>query len=98
MGSKKHRWPMWKRSLWHALKSLVRNNPGAALAAAGAGTSYAIKGAAEEVQNALATSQTTLGSRQKATVEDAREFVESLSPLERKALAELETEARKSDS
>jgi hypothetical protein len=56
----------------------------------GAGTSYAIKGAAEGVQNALAASQNIPGSRQKATVEDAREFVESLSPLERKPLAELE--------
>jgi hypothetical protein len=62
----------------------------AALSAAGAGPSYAIKGAAEGVQNALAASQNIPGSRQKATVEDAREFVESLSPLERKPLAELE--------
>jgi hypothetical protein len=58
MGSKKHRWPLWKRSLWHALKSLVRNNPRAALSAAGAGTAYAIKGAAEEVESELMGSAT----------------------------------------
>jgi hypothetical protein len=91
MGSKKHRWPLWKRSLWHALKSLVRNNPRAALSAAGAGTAYAIKGAAEEVQSELMGSATPEKHQMKATHDEKTEFVKSLSPADRKALAQFQT-------
>jgi hypothetical protein len=87
---KRHRWPLWKRSVWHALKSLVRNNPRAALSAAGAGATYAIKGATEEVQNALVMSPEE--QREGATIDEKIEFVESLRPSERRALAQLKQE------
>jgi hypothetical protein len=90
MTHKRHRWPLWKRSLWQALKSLVRNNPRAALSAAGAGTAYAIKGAAEEVHDALVTPATMPEKqRDNATFDEKAEFVESLSAAERKALAQI---------
>jgi hypothetical protein len=89
MVGKRHRWSLWKRSIWHALKSLVRNNPRAALSAAGAGTAYAIKGAAEEMQNALGAPPTAERQRETATLDEKTEFIESLSPAEQKALAQL---------
>jgi hypothetical protein len=40
---RQERAPLWKRSVWHALKALVRKHPGAALSAAGSGVGYAVK-------------------------------------------------------
>lgn len=90
MGSKKHRWPLWKRSLWHALKSLVRNNPRAALSAAGLGQHMQLRGA-EEVESELMGSATPEKHQVKATHDEKTEFVKSLSPADRKALAQFQT-------
>ena len=83
---KRHRWPLG-RSLWHALKSLVTNDPRAALSAAGAGTAYAIKGAAEGVSRKLADDPEN--KRAEPTYDEKAEFVEAFRPLNARALAEL---------
>lgn len=45
---RQERAPLWKRAVWHALKTLVRKHPGAALSAAASGAGYAVKQGVEE--------------------------------------------------
>jgi hypothetical protein len=130
---RQERAPLWKRSVWHALKALVRKHPRAAFSAAGSGVSYAvtqgvgegaeaIKDKIDDVREALtpATSASEKHSEERTALpapdepiltidvddpkpaaahaadcvrelseEEKREFVESLDPEDRKALAEL---------
>lgn len=45
---RQERAPLWKRAVWHALKTLVRKHPGAVLTAAASGVGYAVKQGVEE--------------------------------------------------
>jgi hypothetical protein len=45
--------PLWKRAIWQALKSLVREHPGAALSAAGSGAGYAVRQGMHEGAEAI---------------------------------------------
>jgi hypothetical protein len=45
---RQERAPLWKRAVWHALKTLVRKHPGALLSAAASGAGYAVKQGVEE--------------------------------------------------
>ena len=127
--ARQERAPLWKRSVWHALKALVRKHPRAALSAAGSGAGYAVKqGVAEgteaikdkidDVREALTPAaspsekrieeQTALPAPDEPALtidvdfpkhaadcvrelseEEKKEFVESLAPEDRKALAKL---------
>lgn len=50
---RQERAPLWKRAVWHALKTLVRKHPGAALSATASGTGYAVKQGVEEGAEAI---------------------------------------------
>jgi hypothetical protein len=59
--------PLWKRTIWRALKTLVRKHPGAALSAAGAGAGFAIKQGAKEGAEAISTKLGHAGGRTNAS-------------------------------
>ncbi|GGE51208.1 hypothetical protein GCM10007276_30330 [Agaricicola taiwanensis] len=50
--SKKRR-PLLQRAAWHAIKTLVKKHPRAALTAAGSGASYAVKEVAADGSDAV---------------------------------------------
>jgi hypothetical protein len=84
----KHRTALWKRALFHALKTLVRQHPRAAFGAAAAGASYAVKDIAKTGQKALSEGiGQGIDMDESVSVEKARaEFVRSLHPEDKRIL------------
>lgn len=68
--------PVWQRAVWHALKTLVRRHPGAALSAAGSGVGYAVKTGAAETVEAVGEATGLAGPCETAPVPDVLELTD----------------------
>jgi hypothetical protein len=95
--SERKRRPLLQRAMLHALKTLVREHPRAALTAAGAGAGYAVKSVAKDgarrINATVARSEAAIVSvfspRPMRELDDGerREILDSMSRRQRKALA-----------
>jgi hypothetical protein len=89
---------LWKRAAWHAVKTLVRKHPRAALSAATAGSAYAVKSVAKDSAEAIKSKLMLTGEEATAvpseivdrmdqfSAEEKAEFVDSLSPSDQRTL------------
>lgn len=95
--SRRKRRPLLQRAALHALKTLVRRHPRAALSAAGAGAGYAVSSVAEDASNAVRETVEEVKDafaarappRPELTKDECREFLEAMTPRQRKAFASL---------
>lgn len=89
--------PLLQRAVLHALKTLVREHPRAALSAAGAGAGYAVSSVAQEASDAV---RDAVGQVKETLVESApvrrtfsptecEDMLGAMTPRQRKAFAAL---------
>jgi hypothetical protein len=92
----KHR-PLLQRAVLHALKTLVRKHPRAALSAAGAGAGYAVSSVAEDATEAVRdvvgqvreTLVESVPSRRTFSKAECEDMLGAMTPRQRKAFAAL---------
>jgi len=95
--SERKRRPLLQRAALHALKTLVREHPRAALSAAGAGAGYAVKSVAKDgsrrikasVKKAETAVFSVMSPSSVRALDDGerREILDSMTPRQRKVLA-----------
>jgi DNA-directed RNA polymerase specialized sigma24 family protein len=107
MARRKHsrgkRRPLLHRAALHALKTLVRKHPRAALSAAGAGAGYAISSVAEDATDAVRevageVKEAFTGPappRRSFTKRECEDMLGAMTPRQRKAFAALAPKDRK---
>jgi hypothetical protein len=95
--SRRKRRPLLQRAALHALKTLVRKHPRAALSAVGAGAGYAVSSVAEDASNAVRETAEEVKDgfttwalpRREFTKDECTDMFEAMTPRQRKAFAAL---------
>jgi hypothetical protein len=93
--SARKRRPLLQRAELHALKTLVREHPRAALSAAGAGAGYAVKSVAKDgsrrIKASIKKAETAVFSAMSPVRElddsERQDILDSMTPRQRKAFA-----------
>jgi ribosomal protein S19E (S16A) len=92
--ARQERAPLWKRAVWHMVKSLVRKHPGAAISTASAGAAYAARTASKEIAETVGEKLEDIGvigesDDGRSQGAQANALRESMSPEALRALADL---------